>query len=108
MNGQRNQPQKVICSMENQRPNFSPCESRPYGGSPSLRCAALPLTIHVVLVLWQDPESLEVARLESGRPGRAGPLAQVRDAAVWTGARGKGVERVGPEMFRRRSAPRGL
>ena len=108
MNGQRNQPQKVICSVENQRPNSSPCESRSYGGSPSLRCAALSLTMHVVLVLWQDPESLEIARLESGRPGRGGPLAQVRDAAVWTGAQGKGVERVGPEMSRRWSAPRGL
>lgn len=82
MNGQRNQPQKVICSMENQRPNSIPCESRPYGGSPSLRSAALSLTMHVVLALWQEPESLEVARWETGRPGRAGPLAQVRDAAV--------------------------
>lgn len=108
MNGQRNQPQKVICSVENQRSNSSPCESRPYGGSPSLRCAALSLTMHVVLVLWQDPESLEIARLESGRSGSVGPLAQVRDAAVWTGAQGKGVVRVGPEMSRRWSAPRGL
>lgn len=82
MNGQRNQPQKVICSMENQSPNSIPCESRPYGGSLSLCSAALSLTMHVVLAVWQEPESLEVARWETGRPGRAGPLAQVRDAAV--------------------------
>lgn len=68
----------------------------------------LPLTMHVVLVLWQDPESLEVARLESGRPGMAGPPAQVRDAAVWTGARAKALERVGLEMSRRWRPSRGL
>lgn len=57
MNGQRNQPQKVICSMENQRPNSIPCESRPYGG------VSIPTLCGTVFDHARGPSSVAGARV---------------------------------------------
>lgn len=98
--GQRNQPQKVICSMENQRPNSSPCESRPYGGISIPTSFARIAFDHACgpssVAGPRVPGSSEVGVREA-REGRA--LAQVRRCCGldWgTGA--KSVERVGLEM----------
>lgn len=49
--------------------------------------------MHVVPALHgKSQDALDVVRLEAGRPGRAGTLAQVTEAIVWTKVPGKGME----------------
>lgn len=55
------------------RADSAPVSLDPMGDFHPYAVQGLPLTMHVVLVLWQDPESLEVAGWSQGGQGGPGP-----------------------------------